>query len=133
MTDEEYKALTDREYSDFTKVPVAARGHAGLVYHEKSKFDWEVRVRLGKIAYDYHQLDEPEDREYLRAALVEIEKRFPDLSPTHIFRRIDEQGHKAVEKWWMVRVFDSRWGGALLTALSTLRTSQSGCRRRQGR
>ncbi|KAG8939977.1 hypothetical protein FRC04_005773 [Tulasnella sp. 424] len=65
------------------------------------KFDWEVRVRLGKIAYDYHQLDEPEDREYLHAALVEIEKRFPNLSPSHIFRRIDKQGHKAVEKWWM--------------------------------
>lgn len=102
MSDNEYKALTDREYADFTKIPVAARGHAGLIYHKKSKFDWEVRVCLGKIAFDYYQMDEPEDREYLRSALVKIEKGFPDLSPTHIFRRINEQGTKAVQKWWMV-------------------------------
>ncbi|KIO32069.1 hypothetical protein M407DRAFT_18885, partial [Tulasnella calospora MUT 4182] len=96
--DGEYKILTEQEYSRFLKVPPALRGHAGLVFHKKSKFDCEVRVVLGRLAWDYSQLDEPENAKFLRDSLDDIEARFPDLSPTHIFRRID--GKKEIQRWW---------------------------------
>ncbi|KIO27619.1 hypothetical protein M407DRAFT_23184 [Tulasnella calospora MUT 4182] len=98
--DSEYKLLTEQEYSKFLKVPAALRAHAGLVFHKKSKFDWEVRVVLGRLAWDYSQIDEPENAKFLRDSLDEIEARFPDLSPAHMFRQIDKNGKKAVQKWW---------------------------------
>ncbi|KIO19117.1 hypothetical protein M407DRAFT_31239 [Tulasnella calospora MUT 4182] len=100
MNDAEYKVLTDQEYSKFLKVPPAMRGHAGLVFNKKSKFDWEIRVVLGKLAYDYSQMDEPENATLLSNALVELEVRFPDISPAHVFRNINKEGKKAVRKWW---------------------------------
>lgn len=109
VNDEEYKALTDQEYSKLTRVPPALRCHAGLVYNKKSKFDWEVRVVLGRLAYDYSQMDEPENGKFLRDALGDIEARFPDISPAHIFRKIDKEGAKAVEKWWSVRYCPRIW------------------------
>lgn len=104
MGDDEYKALTDQEYSRLLKVPAKLRDHAGLVYNKKSKFDWEIRVVLGRLAYDYSQMDEPENGKFLREALVEIETRFPDISPAHIFRQINHEGAKAVRAWWSVRL-----------------------------
>lgn len=100
-SDAEYVGLTNEEYSKFLKIPPAMRAPAGLVFHKKSKFDWEIRVVLGRIAYDYSQIGEPQNATFLREALEDIEDRFPDLSPKHIFRQIE--GQKAVKKWWSVR------------------------------
>ncbi|KAG8928512.1 hypothetical protein FRC01_005833 [Tulasnella sp. 417] len=99
MNDTEYKTLTDQEYSRLADIPPAVRRHTGLVYNKKSKFDWEVRVVLGRLAYDYNQMDEPENSKFLHDSLLEIESRFPDISPTHMFRQIDRDGPKAVQKW----------------------------------
>lgn len=93
--------MTDEEYSRFLKIPPALRTPAGRVFHKRGKFDWEIRVVLGRIAYDYSQIDEPQNATFLRDSLEDIESRFPDLGPKHMFRQIE--GKKAERKWWSVR------------------------------
>ncbi|KAG9014682.1 hypothetical protein FRB90_005210 [Tulasnella sp. 427] len=99
-TPEEYAELTAKEFRKFAALPPAIRRTAGKVFNKSSKYDYEARVFLGLMAYKYVNVTDEEGRVLLAKVPARVEKRLPDLSPSHPRRRIDAKGPDAVRNWW---------------------------------
>lgn len=75
-----------------------------MVFNKTSKFDYEARVLLGLVAFEYCKMTAEEGRSYLEKSLKRLEKRLPDISPKHEKRKINEEGLEPVRRWWNVRI-----------------------------
>lgn len=101
-SEQEYADLTTSEFQKFAAMPPLVRKEAGMVFNKTSKFDYEARVILGLVAFEYCKMPPEEGRNYLSKSLKNLEKRLPDISPKHPKRRIDAEGAEPVREWWNV-------------------------------
>ncbi|KAG8925065.1 hypothetical protein FRC01_010729 [Tulasnella sp. 417] len=118
MTDEEYSAKVKEEHRKFMEIPVACRAAVGQMWYRDSKLDWEIRVFLAPLVYKYAMLKidieeaeelgdkaevktkEAERKALATDAMVQLFARFPDCSPNHELRRIEEKyGRKELGKY----------------------------------
>ncbi|KAG9042437.1 hypothetical protein FS837_010885, partial [Tulasnella sp. UAMH 9824] len=117
-SDEEYSELLRGEHVEFMKIPVACRAAAGQMWYKDSMLDWEVRVFWAPLVYQYALLkdkceaaeedgdvgevkkNEANRRSLASEAVAKLMVRFPDLSPDHERRRIQETyGKKGLSKY----------------------------------
>ncbi|KAG8925798.1 hypothetical protein FRC01_009688 [Tulasnella sp. 417] len=109
MSDEEYLALLQEEHEKFMKIPVACRAAVGQMWYRDSKLDWELRVFWAPLVYEYALLkdkceaaeedgdkgevkqNEANRRTLVTEAIAQLMERFPDCSPDHELRRIQER------------------------------------------
>lgn len=118
MTDEQYSEMLQEEHRKFLAVPAGCRSAVSKKWYKDSKLDWEIRVFLAPLLYRYVQLkiaaeeaqaqgdmEEFKNKEADRKALVteamaQLMERFPDCSPNHKLRRIQERfGQKELGKY----------------------------------
>lgn len=122
MSDEEYSTLLQEEHRKFMKIPVACRAAVGQMWYKDSKLDWEIRVFWAPLVYEYALLkdkcevaeeqgdvaevkkNEANRRALVTEAVTQLMERFPDCSPDHELRRIQENfGKKELSKYLGVR------------------------------
>lgn len=118
MTDEQYSAKLQDEHRKFLAVPAACRSAVGKKWYKDSKLDWEIRVFLAPLLYRYAQIKiaaeeaeaqgdmeefknmEAERKTLVTEAMTQLMERFPDCSPDHELRRIQERfGQKELGKY----------------------------------
>ncbi|KAG9042711.1 hypothetical protein FS837_010474 [Tulasnella sp. UAMH 9824] len=106
LSEEDYENVLRSEHKTFMKVPPAYRSVVGKMYYKRAKGDWEARVVLTCLTWEYtkvkikrEEADAKGDKAAARALSTEMMKtlndgiaslfeRFPDLDPEHERRQI---------------------------------------------